>query len=89
MHRIPVRELNQHTSAVLTMVQQGETVEVTLNGRLIARILPAEPTPLEDLITRGRVIPATSTGPIPLPPSEPDLMTDSTETISALREERL
>lgn len=89
MERIPVRELNQHTSAVLSLVQQGQSVEVTLNGRLIARIVPATPTPLDDLIRRGRVVPATSSGPIPLPPGEPDLTTDSTEIISELRAERL
>ncbi|MFF1817393.1 hypothetical protein ACFVWG_08860 [Kribbella sp. NPDC058245] len=41
-----------------------------------------------DLIRRGRLIPATDSAPLDLPPGDPSA-DDSTEHISALREERL
>jgi prevent-host-death family protein len=90
MERIPVRELNQHTSAVLARVAGGEIVEITVNGRPAARLVPVEqPDGLDDLVRRGRIIPATDTGPIPLPPGRPDLLIDSTDIVSDLRDERL
>jgi len=88
MERIPIRELNQHTSAVLARVQHGELLEVTVNGRAVARIVPVEPTELDDLVARGRITPATSNGPIPRPAGPVDTSIDSTDIISELREER-
>ncbi len=60
MERIGLRELRQHASRYITRVAQGETVEVTQRGRLVARIVPAVEDPWEDLILRGEIIPATS-----------------------------
>ena len=51
MSSIGVRELKAHTSRILRRVRdQGETVDVTHRGRVIARLVPAErpqPTPEE------------------------------------------
>lgn len=91
MDSIPVRELNQHTSAVLARVANGESLEITVSGRPAARLVPIEDSTSirNDLIRRGRLIPASNPGPLTLPPGEPDLSTDSTAVISDLREERL
>jgi prevent-host-death family protein len=70
MERIPVRELNQNTSAVLARVQQGETVEVTVSGHAVARIVPiaAGVAGLERRVAEGRATAPTATGPVPMPP---------------------
>ncbi|HEX4704122.1 MAG TPA: type II toxin-antitoxin system prevent-host-death family antitoxin [Pseudonocardiaceae bacterium] len=88
MDRIPIRELNQHTSAVLARVQHGEPLEVTVNGHAIARLVPVEPSELDDLVARGRITLATSSGPIQRPTGPVDTSIDSTDIISELREER-
>lgn len=53
--RIGVRELRQHASRYLALVQQGEVVEVTDRGRLVARIVPTEGDDWEQLVARGGV----------------------------------
>ncbi|NIK54854.1 type II toxin-antitoxin system Phd/YefM family antitoxin [Kribbella shirazensis] len=91
MDSIPVRELNQHTSAVLARVANGESLEITVSGRPAARLVPIDDSTSirADLVRRGRLIPASNPGPLTLPPGEPDLSIDSTEVVSDLREERL
>ncbi|MEU8226988.1 type II toxin-antitoxin system prevent-host-death family antitoxin [Kribbella sp. NPDC048915] len=91
MDKIPVRELNQHTSAVLARVANGETLEITVSGRPAARLVPIDDdtSVRADLIRRGRLIPASNPGPLRLPPGEVDKTVDSTDIISDLREERL
>jgi prevent-host-death family protein len=91
MDSIPVRELNQHTSAVLARVAGGESLEITVSGRPAALPIPIDDrtSGLRDLVRRGRLIPAGDPAPPTLPPGEPDLSIDSTEVISDLREERL
>lgn len=91
MDSIPVRELNQHTSAVLARVANGETLEITVSGRPAARLVPIEgdTSIRSELVRRGRLIPAGDPGPLPLPAGDPDLSTDSTDVVSDLREERL
>ena len=91
MESIPVRELNQHTSAVLARVSGGESLQITVSGRPAALLIPIDDSArgLADLVRRGRLIPAGDSAPPALPPGEPDLSIDSTETISDLREERL
>ncbi len=60
MERIGLRELRQNASRYIARVAQGETVEVTQRGRLVARIVPAGESTWDDLILRGEVIPAAS-----------------------------
>jgi prevent-host-death family protein len=40
MDQVPVRELQQHASAVLRRVRRGETVGITDRGTLIAVLAP-------------------------------------------------
>ena len=67
MERIGVRELRQHASRYLDRVKSGETVEVTVRGRLVALLVPPGPArnARERLIADGRLIPAS--GPLNLP----------------------
>ena len=61
MDRIGLRELRQHASRYIARVAEGDTVEVTVRGRVVARIVPAAGNTWADLITGGQVMPATST----------------------------
>jgi prevent-host-death family protein len=87
MDQIPIRTLNQNTAEVLARVEHGETVEVTNRGRPIARIVPIATDALSDLVAAGTVIPATISGPIPMPavPAEPG--SEAGALLSELREE--
>jgi prevent-host-death family protein len=91
MEKIPVRELNQHTSAVLARVAGGESLEITVSGRPAALLIPIDDSTrgVADLVRRGRLIPASDPASPALPPGDPDLAIDSTDIISDLREERL
>jgi prevent-host-death family protein len=60
MERIGLRELRQNASRYIAQVVQGETVEVTQRGRLVARIVPAGENTWDDMILRGDVTPAAS-----------------------------
>ena len=67
MSKISVRVLNQETSKVLARVKAGEEITLTERGLVIARIVPASARPLDDLVSAGRVRPATIHGPAPRP----------------------
>lgn len=67
MSEVPVRELNQNTAGVLARVKQGEHLEITERGAIIARLVPAQDNPLADMISSGRLRPATASGPAPRP----------------------
>ena len=56
--RIGVRELRQHASRYLALVQRGEVVEVTDRGRLVARLVPATGDTWDELVAAGLVQPA-------------------------------
>lgn len=43
--RIPVRELRNHVSEVLHRVEAGETLEVTVNNRPVALLVPRHGRP--------------------------------------------
>ena len=62
MKSIPVRELQQHASAVLRRVRNGESVGITDRGTLVAMLVP--PTAVGGsgaLVVAGRVRPAKAT----------------------------
>jgi prevent-host-death family protein len=72
--RVGVRELRQNLSVYLDRVKEGETLEVTEHGRLVAQLGPPvtkKASRLEQLIADGRATPASGNlldlGP-PLPP---------------------
>src|ERR1700730_17101156 len=91
VERIGVRELNQHTSRVIERVKRGEVVEVTQRGRLVARLVPAEPSPepLDRLVAEGKAAPLTLAGSIPMPPALGDPNVDTAARIAASREKDL
>lgn len=42
MHTVGIRELKQQTSAILRRVrEEGEIVEITYHGKIVARLVPA------------------------------------------------
>jgi prevent-host-death family protein len=48
MRSVGVRELKEHTSEILRRVRdEGEIVEVTLRGQVIARVVPAGQTSMQ------------------------------------------
>jgi prevent-host-death family protein len=89
MVRIGVRELNQHTSKYVAMVKDGETVEVTERGRLVARLVPPARTGtiLDEFVASGRVTaPTTSWHELP-PPDDSAAGVSVAEELAAMREE--
>lgn len=56
--QIGVRELRQNASQYLGRVQQGEVIEVTSRGRVVARLVPVEGDQWEQLVAAGIVQPA-------------------------------
>ncbi len=60
MDRIGLRELRQHASRYVGRVASGESIEIAVRGRLVARLIPASDSGWDDLVQRGDVIPATS-----------------------------
>jgi len=45
MATVPQRELRNHTADVLRRVEQGERVEITVNGHPVAELGPIDPRP--------------------------------------------
>lgn len=62
MERIGVRELRQNASRYLARVKQGQTVEVSERGRLVALLVPPHRSQgaRDRLIGAGRLIPASN-----------------------------
>lgn len=62
MDRIGVRELRQNASRYLARVKDGETVEVSERGKLVALLVPPNRAEgaRDRLIAAGRLIPAAS-----------------------------
>lgn len=59
MDTIGLRELQQHASDAVRRVQHGETLGVTVRGKLVAVLSPPAPaTGLAALMAAGRVTPA-------------------------------
>lgn len=77
MERIGLRELRQHASRYVDRAAGGESIEISVRGRLVARLVPAGqdgPGSWADLISRGEVLPASSDGDLlDEPPGEHDL----------------
>lgn len=67
MAEVPVRELNQNTAGVLARVKQGEQIDITERGAVVARLVPAHRDPLSHLVNTGKLRPATAGGPTPRP----------------------
>jgi prevent-host-death family protein len=74
MISVGVRELRQRASALLRLVEQGETIEITDRGRPVALLTPTpEGSPLERMRAAGEIEAATADmddlpEPLVLPP---------------------
>ena len=92
IHRIGIRELRQHASVYVDLVEKGETVDITNRGRLVARLVPAREveSPLERLIAAGILRPAEDPGSLldiePAPPV-PEGQPTASEILLQMREE--
>jgi prevent-host-death family protein len=53
--RIGIRELRQHASVYVDLVERGYTVDITNRGRLVAQMVPVRDpdSPLERWVARG------------------------------------
>jgi prevent-host-death family protein len=85
MGEVPVRALNQDTAGVLARVKRGEHIDITERGTVIARIVPAGDNPLSDMISAGKLHPATLSG---LPPQPTGPINTDHEAGKLLREMR-
>lgn len=86
---IPVRELNQNTSAVLARVQTGEELLISVSGKPVARLVPLNQTDdyLLDLVREGRAVEATDRTPFTMPPVIGDPAVDTAELYARQRDE--
>ena len=64
--RIGIRELRQHASVYVDLVEKGYTVDITNRGRLVAQMIPVRQpdSPLERWIAAGVVERAEETGSV-------------------------
>jgi antitoxin (DNA-binding transcriptional repressor) of toxin-antitoxin stability system len=70
-HPVSLWKLRHHLSQVMARIRHGEIIDITEDGRLIARIIPAgdrKPAPVLDrLVASGRATPAQRPGYRPRP----------------------
>ena len=64
--RIGIRELRQHASVYVDLVERGYTVDITNRGRLVAQMIPVRDpeSPLERWIAKGVIERAEDDGSI-------------------------
>jgi prevent-host-death family protein len=91
-HSIGIRELRQHASVYVDLVEKGQTVDITNRGRLVARLVPARDveSPLERLIAAGIIQPAEDPGSlldIEPAPAVPEGQPTASEILLKMREE--
>lgn len=91
MKRIGVRELRQNASRYLQMVKNGEKVEVTERGELVALLVPPNPalTARDQLVAAGRLIPAKGQLLLPIRRTLSKDEPSASQMLIDLREERL
>jgi prevent-host-death family protein len=70
MAEVPIRLLNQETARVLARVKHGEEIEITERGVVVARLVPAQPSPIARLLATGSFRPARLTRPFSRPKGE-------------------
>ena len=87
MTKVPVRELNQDTAGVLARVKRGEEVEITERGTVVARLVPARPSPVSALIAGGKLRPPTVTSRIPRPKGPIRTEGEAGELLQGMRDE--
>jgi antitoxin (DNA-binding transcriptional repressor) of toxin-antitoxin stability system len=92
--RIGIRELRQHASIYVDLVERGYTVDITNRGRLVAQMIPVRQpdSPLERWIAAGVVERAEESGSVldvdPYPPTAASRAADSGAASEVLRQMR-
>lgn len=87
MERVPIRELQQHASAVVRRVRAGETLGITDRGTLVAVLAPpAAVGGRAALLAAGRVRPSTRS--IDALPAARRASRPTGEVLDELRDER-
>ena len=84
MDRIGVRELRQYASRYLARVARGETLEITVRGRPVARLVPVTGDAWADLIAAGIVVPPEDEMDVTDEPPV-DYGVNASEVLSAIR----
>jgi hypothetical protein len=87
MPEVPVRELNQNTAGVLGRVKRGEQIDITDRGAVVARLVPARDNPLTEMISAGKLHPATLFGPAPRPSGPIKTDREAGELIREMRDD--
>jgi prevent-host-death family protein len=87
MAEVPIRMLNQETARVLARVKQGEEIEITERGIVVARLIPARPSPMARLLATGSFRPPLYTNPIPRPKGQLRTDNEAGELLEQMREE--
>lgn len=88
--QIGIRELRQHASRYIELVERGQTIEITRHGRPVARLVGAEPgarRPAHELIAPADD-PAELLDVIPAPAPPPGTPTASEELARMREDER-
>ena len=57
MARVGIRELRHHAGALLRRVENGESIEITDRGRLVAVLVPVRDDPVARLPAAGDLMP--------------------------------
>jgi prevent-host-death family protein len=88
---IGVRELRQNASRYLELVEAGDTLDVTRNGKVVARLVPverADEDPLAELLATGVLrLPEDRGDLLDVIPAVSDNPTAVSEALAALRAE--
>ena len=87
MSEVPVRMLNQETAKVLARVKQGEEIEITERGVVVAHLLPARPSAAGRLLATGGLRLRRTSGPIPRPKGPVRRDREAGEVLRELRDE--
>lgn len=91
MQRIGVKELRQNASHYLKMVKNGQKIEVSERGELVALLIPPNPASIyrDKLISDNKLLPATSSLLLPQPRILPCDQASASQTLTDIRQERL
>lgn len=84
MDRIGLRELRQHASRYVDRVAKGESLEIAVRGRPVARMVPIMADSWAEMIARGDIIPASLPGGV-LTEAPADYGIDLTAALLELR----
>ena len=88
-NRVGIRELQQHASAVVARVRRGEVVVVTDHGTPVAKMIPAGPASLAELVDAGLASrPTTDMASYLERPVSGATSTSGTDALRELRRER-